>query len=44
MGRKVELINVSDVNNNKYYYMEELGDGTWLATWGRIGGKNYDKI
>lgn len=45
MGRKVELINVSDVNNNKYYYMEELGDGNWKATWGRIGvtesTKNY---
>jgi poly [ADP-ribose] polymerase len=45
MGRKIELINVSDINNNKFYYMEELGDGTWLATWGRIGvtasTKNY---
>ena len=34
--KKVELINVSDANNNKYYYMEEMGS-EWKATWGRIG-------
>lgn len=44
MGRKIELINVSDINNNKFYYMEELGDGNWKATWGRIGVTESTKI
>lgn len=39
--RKVYLIKVEPgVNNNKYYNMEELGDGTWKATYARVGAPN----
>ncbi len=41
MPRIVKLINVSDSNNNKEYFMIENPDGaTWTAKWGRVG---YDK-
>lgn len=39
--RKVYLIKVEPgVNNNKFYNMEELGDGTWKATYARVGAPN----
>ena len=31
------LVCVTGVNNNKYYDMREMGDGTFEATYGRIG-------
>lgn len=37
MGKQVELICVTADNNNKYYRMSENGNGTWTATWGRVG-------
>jgi len=33
----VHLVCVTDVNNNKYYDMRDLGDGQFEATYGRIG-------
>lgn len=36
--RKVELIMVTAENNNKFYRMEELGDGNFKAEYGRVGG------
>ena len=35
--QKVKLIMVTANNNNKFYNMEELGNGYWRATWGRVG-------
>lgn len=35
--KQVELICVTKNNNNKYYRMSENSDGTWTATWGRVG-------
>lgn len=45
MGKKVKLVYVSvedgkTEQSNKYYDMEENGDGTYTATWGRIGAPN----
>jgi len=38
MGKEVRLIKVDgDANNNKYYNMVENGDGTFTATYGRVG-------
>lgn len=38
-GKKVsKLIQVTDQNNNKYYHMFELGDGTFKVSYGRIEG------
>ena len=33
----IKLICVTDKNNNKYYYMEDLNNGTFKATYGRVG-------
>ena len=35
--REVKLIMVTDQNNNKIYFMKENDDGTFTATWGRVG-------
>ncbi len=36
--KKIYLIKVEpDANNNKYYNMQEVGDGTFKATYGRVG-------
>ncbi len=36
--KKVYLIKVEpDANNNKFYNFEEIGDGTFKATYGRVG-------
>lgn len=37
MGKQVELIMVTENNNNKFYRMCENNDGTWTAIWGRVG-------
>ncbi len=37
MGRTIELVNVSDKNNNKFYRMTDNENGTWTAEWGRVG-------
>ena len=34
---KVKLICVTPNNNNKFYYMEDLNNGTFLAEYGRVG-------
>lgn len=36
-GKTIELIMVSEDNNNKFYRMTENNDGTWIAHWGRVG-------
>lgn len=43
MGKLIKLINVSDVNNNKFYNMVENGDGTWTAEYGRVGTNGLKK-
>ena len=45
MGKKVKLVYVSvedgkTEQSNKFYDMEENGDGTYTATWGRVGAPN----
>lgn len=45
MGKKVKLVYVSvedgkTEQSNKFYDMEENGDGTYTATWGRYGAPN----
>jgi poly [ADP-ribose] polymerase len=35
--KTARLIMVSAHNNNKYYEMQEQGDGTFMATYGRVG-------
>lgn len=38
MGKEVRLIKVDGgANNNKFYNMKENGDGTFTATYGRVG-------
>ena len=37
MGRIIKLVMVTGENNNKFYDMEELPNGNWKGTWGRIG-------
>jgi poly [ADP-ribose] polymerase len=37
MGRIIKLINVSAQNNNKFYDLIENDDGTWTASYGRVG-------
>jgi poly [ADP-ribose] polymerase len=32
------LRNVTSLNNNKFYHMYDMGDGTMICEWGRIGG------
>ena len=45
MGKVVNLAMVTDyANNNKYYRMTELGDGTWRAEYGRIGASPQTRI
>ena len=44
MGKTVRLIQVTENNNNKFYNMEELSDGSWKATWGRVGSAGSTKI
>ncbi|HRK74038.1 MAG TPA: hypothetical protein PLL64_07165 [Rhodothermales bacterium] len=39
LARSARLIMVSDVNNNKYYHMNALADGTFAVAYGRIGGR-----
>ena len=33
----IKLLMVTDVNNNKFYYMHDNENGTFSATWGRYG-------
>lgn len=40
----VYLIMVSDQNNNKYYNLENNGNGTFTAKWGRVEGHESSKI
>ena len=43
--KHVELMCVTTKNNNKFYRMVENGDGTWTATWGRVGNdKSQSKV
>ncbi len=35
--KKIHLVQVTELNNNKFYDMEENSDGTFKASWGRIG-------
>ena len=45
MGKVVNLAMVTDyANNNKYYRMTELGEGTWRAEYGRIGVSPQTRI
>lgn len=37
---KVKLIMVTENNNNKFYDMQENGDGTFTVVYGRIGSKS----
>lgn len=37
MGKQLELVMVTENNNNKYYRMIENDNGTWTAKWGRVG-------
>lgn len=40
----VKLIKVeADANNNKFYTMVDNGDGTWTASWGRVGQSEQKK-
>ncbi|MBL7977093.1 MAG: hypothetical protein JNN12_02045 [Bacteroidetes Order II. Incertae sedis bacterium] len=39
LARNARLIMVSDANNNKYYHMNALADGTFAVAYGRIGGR-----
>ena len=39
----IKLIMVTDENNNKFYNMHENGDGTFTATWGRVGTAGTSK-
>ncbi|MDD3263409.1 MAG: WGR domain-containing protein [Candidatus Nanoarchaeia archaeon] len=40
MPNYVKLVMVTNNNNNKFYEMQDNGDGTFIATWGRIGAKS----
>jgi len=42
--RAVKLIMVTPDNNNKYYDMYDLGDGTFKAVWGRVDVTEQSKI
>jgi len=43
--KKIYLIKVEpEANNNKFYYMTELGDGTFKAEYGRVGSDPDVKI
>lgn len=40
----IRLIKVeADENNNKFYHMEDNGNGTFKANWGRVGAKGQFK-
>lgn len=39
----IKLIMVTDENNNKFYNMHDNGDGTFTATWGRVGTAGSSK-
>ncbi len=40
----VYLVMVSDQNNNKYYNLENNGNGTFTAKWGRVEGHESSKV
>ena len=40
----IYLLMVTDQNNNKFYNMEDNGDGTLTASYGRVGGTETKKI
>lgn len=42
--RQVELVMVTENNNNKVYRMTELENGTWRGEWGRVGYDLQSKI
>jgi poly [ADP-ribose] polymerase len=42
--KEVKLIMVTENNNNKLYNMKENDDGTFTATWGRVGQSTKDTI
>jgi poly [ADP-ribose] polymerase len=43
--KNVELVCVgTEINNNKYYRMQENADGTFTARWGRVGGHESSKV
>jgi poly [ADP-ribose] polymerase len=35
--KHIEMVCVTENNNNKFYRLTENGDGTWTAVWGRVG-------
>lgn len=35
---------VTEINNNKFYHMSDLEDGTFLAKWGRVGVTETSKV
>lgn len=44
MKDPVRLIKVeANANNNKFYNMDDNGDGTWTAHWGRVGSNGQSK-
>ena len=40
---QVYLVMVTDQNNNKYYNMEDNGNGTFTVKYGRVGGRETEK-
>ena len=40
--QEARLVCVSKDNNNKWYNMKEDGNGTFTATWGRVGNPHVD--
>ena len=42
--RQVELVMVTENNNNKVYRMTDLENGTWRGEWGRVGNDLQSKI
>ena len=36
--RDTEYLTNTTAGHNKFYKMEDLGNGTWRASWGKIGG------
>ena len=41
--RKVKLINVTDINNNKFYNMTQINASQFEAHWGRVGSEGKKK-
>lgn len=44
MKSPIELVMVSDANNNKFYRMTDLDDGTFKVVYGRVGGSEASEV